>query len=137
MFPAGKEKRNFLAASRDGAGHFKGIIDRVVVYHGVHEDFAEVPEPTRDAPRRVWQELIASLEKQYGNLDAIKRKHRALFTERMKFFDALKATVEQRLTALKERSPAFVEAGAKLEAVKGELADRRRISRFSTPIACC
>jgi len=39
VYPAGVEKRNFIAASRDATAHFQGTIDHLRVFHAVFEDF--------------------------------------------------------------------------------------------------
>jgi len=53
VFKPGNPQRSFLAAGLDGRNKFKGVFDKVVVYHKVHgEAFADVPAPIRDAPRR-------------------------------------------------------------------------------------
>jgi hypothetical protein len=126
VFPGGKEKRNFLAASRDGSGHFRGIIDRVVVYHTVHDDFAAVPEPTRDAPIRPTAEVVAAIEKAYGNVEEVHRKIQAGVREMTRPYDKLKQRQEARMKELKERDPAFLTAEEKLEWVKRALDERRR-----------
>jgi len=66
VYPAGVEKRNFIAASRDASGHFKGSIDYLRVYCTVHEDFTKAPEPRRHAPRRISREFIDSCKKKYS-----------------------------------------------------------------------
>jgi len=125
-FPPGGEKRNFLAASRDGSGHFRGIIDRVVVYHTVHDDFDALPEPTRDAPIRPTAEFVAAVETAYGNIAELNEKIQAGVRERSQPYDKLKQWQEARLKELKERDPAFLAAEAKLEAAKAAFEQRKR-----------
>ncbi|KPK48250.1 MAG: hypothetical protein AMK72_07350 [Planctomycetes bacterium SM23_25] len=124
-FPAGREKRNFLAASRDGSGHFRGIIDRVVVYHTVHEDFGKLPAPIRDAPIRPSAELVEAVEKSYGNVAELDRKIRAGVEKMMRPYGKLKEQQEARIRELKERDPAFLAAEAKLEAAKRAAQQRK------------
>jgi hypothetical protein len=96
-FPGGKEKRNFLAASRDGSGHFKGIIDRVVVYHVVHDDFGKVPEPIRDAPIRPTAEVADTFEKTLGNVAEMNKKIQAGVQKTAEPYDKLKERHEARI----------------------------------------
>lgn len=125
-FPGGKEKRNFLAASRDGSGHFKGIIDRVVVYHTVGEDFGKVPEPTQDAPRRPTAEIIEKIEKGYGNIDQLNRKIAAKAQEMTKPYGKFKEQQDARMRELEKRDPALAAAKVKLKATEEALGKRKR-----------
>ena len=125
-FPGGKEKRNFLAASRDGTGHFKGIIDRVVVYHAVGEDFSKIPEPTRDAPRRPTAEVVAAIEKARGNVAELERKIRALASEISKPYDTFKAEQDNRAKELEKRDPALPAEKAKLKVIEEALGKHKR-----------
>ena len=65
-FPAGAEKRNFIAAARDLSSCFKGTIDHLRVYHKVHEDFDAVPEPRQHSSRRVCLDFIDSTKPKYA-----------------------------------------------------------------------
>ena len=66
VYPAGAEKRNFIAASRDGSAKFKGTLDYLRVWHTVYDDFTQAPTPRRHAPRRVDREFIESCRAEYG-----------------------------------------------------------------------
>jgi hypothetical protein len=124
-FPGGKEKRNFLAASRDGSGHFKGIIDRVVVYHVVHDDFGKVPEPIRDAPIRPTAEVADTFEKTLGNVAEMNKKIQAGVQKTAEPYDKLKERHEARIKELLERDPAFLAAKAELETIKKAFEQRK------------
>ena len=74
-YPAGLEKRNFIAAARGGRRHFKGALDYVRVWHTVYDDFAKAPAPLRHAPRRVDRAFIKSCKVEYGGVaDAVRRR---------------------------------------------------------------
>jgi len=63
VFPAGCVKRNFIAATRDGAKCFRGVIDYVRIYSVIHKNFAKdgiVPEVSS---RRVDKSFLARFEK--------------------------------------------------------------------------
>ncbi|MFC1601422.1 DUF6055 domain-containing protein, partial [Candidatus Sumerlaeota bacterium] len=125
-FPGGAAKRNFLAASRDGSDRFKGIVDRVVVYHAVHDDFAKAPPPLRDSPTRPTAEFVESLKIAYGNIEAVNRKVNAMSGEMMKPYKELEKQKDARELELKERSPEFVKARAALEAAKAAAEQRKQ-----------
>jgi carbonic anhydrase/acetyltransferase-like protein (isoleucine patch superfamily) len=118
VFPGGKEKRNFLAASRDGSGHFKGIIDRVVVYHAVHNDFSKVPEPLRDAPIRPTAEVAETFEKTLGNVAERNKQIQAGVQKMTEPYNKLKERQDARIKELLDRDPAYLAAIAELERVK-------------------
>jgi len=74
-YPPGVEKRNFIAAARDGRAKFKGAIDYLRVWHTVYDDFAEAPPPQRHAPRRPDKSFIETCKIEYGGAaDAAKRR---------------------------------------------------------------
>jgi len=124
-FPAGKDKRNFLATSRDGTGYFNGIIDRVVVYHTVHDEFGKLPEPTRDAPRRPTAEVIDEIEKGYGDLEELNRKISAKAQEISEPYGEFQKQQDARIRELEERDPAFLAAKMKLKTIEEALGKRR------------
>jgi len=124
-FPGGKEKRNFLAASRDGSGHFKGIIDRVVVYHAVHEDFGKVPEPIRDAPIRPTAEVADTFEKTLGNVEEMNKEIQARVSKMTEPYNKVKERHDARMKELLERDPAFLAAKAELETIKKAFEQRK------------
>jgi len=124
-FQGAKEKRNFVAASRGGRGYFKGIIDRVVVYHTVHDDFGKAPAPTRDAPRRPTGEVIAAIEKARGNIEELNRKIDALARKTSEPYNKYKTRQEARARELEKRSPALEAAKVKLKEVEEALGKRK------------
>ena len=124
-FPDGKVKRNFVATSRDGSGRFKGVIDRVVVYHAVHEDFSNVPAPIRDAPIRPTAEVVATLEKALGNVEEMNKKISALTKKISEPYGKFKARQEARGKELEKRSPELEAAKANLKAVEAAVGKRR------------
>ena len=75
VYPPGVEKRNFIAAARDGRSHFKGAIDHLRVWHTVYDDFAKAPPPQRHSPRRPDRYFIDTCKIEYGGAaDAAKRR---------------------------------------------------------------
>jgi len=66
VYPGGAEKRNFIAATRDASGHFKGSLDYLRVYHTVYEDFTKAPEPRQHSSRRVSLEFVDSAKMRYS-----------------------------------------------------------------------
>ena len=82
--------------ARDGSMAFKGVIDYVVIYHTVHDDFDALPPPTRDAPTRPTKEFIASVEKAYGNLAVVNEKIKEGVEERNKPFEKLRLQKDAR-----------------------------------------
>jgi hypothetical protein len=69
-FPAGVEKRNFIAATRHGRSCFKGAIDHLRVYYAVYEDFAQAPEPPMVSSRRIYPGFVESYNAAYPNVEA-------------------------------------------------------------------
>ncbi|MDP6522579.1 MAG: DUF6055 domain-containing protein [Kiritimatiellia bacterium] len=112
VFP-GDQKRNFVAALRTGKGHFKGVVDRVSVYHAVHENFASLPEPTRDSPRRPTMEIIEEIEKSYGNIKEMEKKIREKAQELSKPYGEYKKQVDARIKELEQRDPGLEAATMK------------------------
>jgi len=125
VFQGGEEKRNFLAASRDGTGHFMGIIDRVVVYHTVHEDFGKIPEPTRDAPRRPTLEVIEKIKEGYGDVEELNKKIAAKAREMSEPYAEFQKQIDARIKELQERDTAFEAANVKLKTIEEALGKRK------------
>jgi len=124
-FPGGQERRNFLAVSRDGSGRFQGVIDRLVVYHTVHDDFRRVPPPIRDAPIRPTAGFLDAVQKSLGDVAELGRKIRSGAAELVRPYEKFKIEQEARLRELKERHPAFRAAEANLSAAKDALGHRK------------
>ena len=125
VFPGGQVKRNFLAAARDGTGRFTGVMDQVVIYHDVHEDYAGLPEPTLDSPVRPTESYIASLTKKYGNLKALNAKADALSRELLAPYVEMEKRSKARQQEIMERCPEYVAAVANLAAADKEVEDRK------------
>jgi hypothetical protein len=124
-FPAGAAKRNFLAASRDGSNCFKGVIDYVVFYHSISDDFSKLPPPIRDAPTRPTGEFIAAVEKSYGNVAELNKKIGEEVARRLAPYNELNPQIDAQERELLERSPAYVKAEADLKAVKKAIEDHK------------
>jgi len=75
VYLPGVEKRNFIAAAREGRSHFKGAIDHLRVWHTVYDDFTKAPPPQRHSPRRPDRNFIDTCKIEYGGAaDAAKRR---------------------------------------------------------------
>jgi len=70
VFPAGKEKRNFIARKREGIDRFAGAIDYMRIYYTVYDDFAQAPEPPMVCSRRIDPDFIDRFDKTFANYDA-------------------------------------------------------------------
>lgn len=53
VYPAGVEKRNFIAAARGGKNPYCGALDYFRIFHVVHNDFAKTPEVPLVSSRRI------------------------------------------------------------------------------------
>jgi len=77
VHPAGVEKRNFIAASREATAHFKGTIDHLRVFHAVFDDFTascrkkqedfEAAAKRRDAAIKAKVDPIMAFYSEMGN----------------------------------------------------------------------
>ena len=127
-YPAGAEKRNFIAAGRDATGHFKGKLDYLRVYHAVFDDFAKAPAPRRHAPRKITSEFIETCSKLYEGSAA---KRSAAIDAKLKpqyaFYEAM---AKRRSELLKEiqsaDSQAVADANRKRDEINGKLSQRTR-----------
>ncbi|MBT3296061.1 MAG: hypothetical protein HN383_12380 [Verrucomicrobia bacterium] len=126
VFPGGGVKRNTVGAARDGKRLFAGVLDHVVIYHDVHEDYAGLPEPTLDSPVRPTPDYIAALAKKYGNLKALNAKARALEGELMTPYKDMEKQSKARQQEIMARSPEYVQAVADQKAAEEALAQRKR-----------
>ena len=126
VFPPGLPKRNFIAAERDGSSGFEGIIDFVVLYHTVHDDYSKVPPPTKDAPRRPTADFIAALEKKYGAVAVLNARANALARKTMAPYERLFRQCREREQELLNRSPDYRKAVANLKAAEEAAARRKR-----------
>jgi hypothetical protein len=128
VYPAGAEKRNFIAATRDTSRHFKGSIDYLRVYYAVYDDFAKAPEPRRHAPRRVTEEFIETCSKKYEGSGA---RREALIKARLKpqyaYYEAIAKRRGELLKEIEEsNSRAAAQAAAKRDEVRKKLDARTR-----------
>ncbi|MBT3297165.1 MAG: hypothetical protein HN919_14955 [Verrucomicrobia bacterium] len=77
-FVSGLQKRNLVAASLNGKGHFAGAIDYVVIYRTVHGDkFAGLPPPVLDGSCRPTQRFADELR-----VDSVARKRYQIENDR-------------------------------------------------------
>ncbi|MBT3200240.1 MAG: hypothetical protein HN350_10010 [Phycisphaerales bacterium] len=125
-FGPGKANRNLLATSRDGSGRFKGVIDSVVIYHKVHDDFSKLPAPTRDAPRRPTDEVVKTLGEARGNLDELNRKISDMTRKMSEPYNKFKAAQDARSKELEQRSPLIKSAKAKLKTIEDAMGARKK-----------
>ncbi|KPK48345.1 MAG: hypothetical protein AMK72_07185, partial [Planctomycetes bacterium SM23_25] len=126
VYPAGVEKRNFIAASRDGTGKFRGILDYVRVYHTVFDDFMKAPAPRRHSSRRVSREFIDSARKEYAGADLREALIDAKTRQALAYYDQIGRERDRRAREIEqEGSPAVDEARRKLGEWSRKL-DRRR-----------
>ena len=114
VFPSGLAKRNFVAASRDGKGHFAGAIDYVVIYHRVHgKAFAELPPPVIDASRRPTRRFATELVKDRAARRRYAIENKRAVGEAMVYYSKLAADIVIRLHELRNRDPNWQKALAK------------------------
>lgn len=73
VYPGGADKRNFIAAGRDGANPLACSMDYFRVYQTVYDEFASVPAPPMNSSRRVDPEFLATYGETYGDFDDRKR----------------------------------------------------------------
>ena len=126
VFPGGGVKRNYLAMRRDGKNGFAGVLDHVVIYHAVHDDYAALPEPTLDAPVRPAPDYIASLTKKYGDLAALNAKARTMEGELMAPYREMEKRSKARQLEIMERCPEYVTAVAAEKAAAAAMAARKQ-----------
>ena len=126
VYPAGAEKRNFIAATRDASDHFKGSIDYLRAYYTVYDDFAKAPSPRRHASRRITKEFIDTCSKLYEGTDQRREK---LIREKVKpklvYYDQLGKRRDQLLKEIEAGSAkATAEENRKLGEIRKKL-DKR------------
>jgi hypothetical protein len=126
VYSPGAEKRNFIAANRDAAEHFKGKLDYLRVYYAVYNDFAKAPAPRRHAPRRVTQEFIDTSSKLYEGSDAARS---AAINAKLKpeyaFYEEMGARRGKLLKEIEDAgSQTVAEANRKLNEINKKLSQR-------------
>ena len=119
-------KRNYLAATRDGKSGFQGVVDHVVIYHTVHENYGTIPEPTLDSPTRPTESYIAALTEKYGNLKALNAKADALSKDLMAPYLEMEKRSKARQQEIMQRCPEYVKAVADLAAAEKAVETRKR-----------
>jgi hypothetical protein len=116
-------KFNVVGNSRDRESPLSAVIDSVVVYHTVHEDFASVPPPTTDSPIRPSKAIFAMHEKIHGNVQELNKKIAAESRKIMEVILAFRNQSAARREELLSRHKPLLEAREKL----------RKAPRGSTP----
>jgi len=101
-FPAGVEKRNFIAATREITDLFEGAIDYVRVYFAVHDDFAQVPEPPMVSSRRIDPDFLERFNRHFAGYDALASRYRddIRSNEIYQFYEQWNRRVDERLAEL-------------------------------------
>ncbi|MCX6346203.1 MAG: DUF6055 domain-containing protein [Armatimonadetes bacterium] len=102
VFPAGAEKRNFIAATRDQKQFFKGAIDYLHIYFTVYDDFAAAPEVPMVSSRRIDADFMASFDKKFADYESKEAKYRddVQKTDMYMFYDAWIKKVDARIAEL-------------------------------------
>jgi len=117
VFSVGLQKRNFVAASRDGKEHFAGAIDYVVVYHRVHgKAFTELPPPIIDASRRPTQRFADELLQDRAARKRYEIENKRAVDEAMVYYSKLAEDIVIRLHELRNRDFHWPKAIAKAKA---------------------
>jgi hypothetical protein len=122
---AGDDRRNFVATSRDGSGRLAGVIDSVVIYHTVHEEFSKLPAATRDAPRRPTLEVVKTLAAARGDATELNRKMAEMSRKLNEPYKKFQTEQEARGKELETRSPQLAAAKAKLRSVEEKMSKSR------------
>lgn len=102
-------KRNFLAAARDGSGHFHGTLDFVRVYHTVHEKF---PEPRR--------------QQQGDKAAQIDRQIKERINSENQYYLDMKKQIDARILEIQESTPRTGQVRGGIDEAKRKLADGQR-----------
>lgn len=125
-FPGGAEKRNFIAATRDGKDFFKGSIDHLRVYFTVYDDFARAPEPPVVASRRIAPEFVERFDKAYAGYSDKESAFRAAWStnETRLFYKEWARRVENRMEEL-QRSDEISALEKRLQSLEAELGKRK------------
>ena len=114
VFPSDRQKRNFVAASRGGKGHFAGAIDYVVIYHRVHgKAFTKLPPPIMDASRRPTQRFADELLTDRAARKRYEIENNRAVNEAMVYYGKLAEDIVIRLHELRNRDPNWPKAIAK------------------------
>ncbi len=139
-FQPGVAKRNFLAAARGGGNRFQGAIDSVVIYTLVHgEDFAELPRPILDAPRRP-EPGFAGRARSMMTMSPYERRERIgqLAGSMHEYLGRMSSKATVRLSELLHRTPVWanaIERAKEIDQWKEELRERVNNAFDSSPKA--
>jgi len=134
VFPSGLQKRNFVAASRDGKEHFAGAIDYVVIYHRVHgKAFTELPPPIIDASRRPTQRFAAELGKDRAARKRYEIENNRAAGEAGVYYSKLAEDIVIRLHELRNRDPNWQKAIAKAKEDLGNIGKSAKPSKPAKP----
>lgn len=125
VYPAGVEKHNFIAASRDGTTKFSGTLDYLRVYHTVFDDFTKAPAPRQHSSRRVSKEFIDSCRKEYGGTELRDELIEAKVRPQYVFYEQLNKRMSERLKEIENGPPPANEAPQKYEDASKKLEERR------------
>ncbi len=111
-FKPGGDKRNFIAAARDGSGKFEGVFEYVTIYNEVHgRHFAALPAPILDAPRHPQAGLAERVRRNLGMSQHEQRERAALLSgPMMGYLGRMSSKATARLSELMRRHPAWGEA---------------------------
>ena len=74
VFAPDRAKVNVIANSRNESSPLAAVLDSVVIYHTVHEDFDSIPSPTTDSPIRPSEAIFAMHEEILGDAEVIAKK---------------------------------------------------------------
>lgn len=126
VFPAGAEKRNFIAASRDATSHFKGGLDYLRVYYAVYDDFTKAPSPRRHASRKITREFIDTCSTLYAGVNERREKLiRQKVEPKLGFYSQLGKRKDELLGEIEAgAAKATAEEGRKLAEIRKEF-DKR------------
>lgn len=121
VFAPDQVRLNMIANSRDRTAPLSAVIDSVVVYHTVHENFASVPPPTTDSPIRPSKAIVAMHEKILGDADLVNKKAGEESQKIMARILSFKSQSEARREALLSRHKPLLEAREKLNKAPKDL----------------
>jgi hypothetical protein len=114
VFGPDEIRLNVVGNSRDKEHPLPAVLDNIVIYHTVHEDFGGVPQPTTDSPIRPSAAILAMHEKILGDAELLNKKIGAESKKIMEPILAMKRQSEARREALITRYQPLLEAREKL-----------------------
>jgi hypothetical protein len=129
VYPAGAERRNFIAAARDATGHFQGSLDYLRVYHTVYDDFNKAPVPRQHSSRRVSLEFIDSNKMKYagGNKLVEELVKAKIALDYGSYYQEISEKRAQQLKEIESNpSPLMDEKRRKLAEVEQKLSERTK-----------